>query len=1172
MSHQSTTNRPYHSLHASQPKTGEALVQTRGYTHLSQIGPATDLPTSSDSGLWRRVAQFQETAGIVSHYLFSKGGQYGHLDNYEESAVTDDKRSTSLAYLALQQTLAGLVPANLAMVANLLTSVGKPLDDRKLQLEEVVAFLSRAGKKRHTAPNKLVDAVQSQFITLLWNDLSHPPTVDLNPKHRFRKADGSDNNLTGDPLLGAANQPYSRSVRPVHPVPAHIAEPEDMFDAILRRPTGYEGFVPHPAHVSSLFFGFANIVIHDIFWTNNREEVKVPSKYHESGQDAEKGDAKNKKSSPWQNLTSSYASLDPLYGVSDKAQATIRDREQLGRGLLYNDTFASDRLLMMPPASCALLVLFSRNHNRIAKKLLELNERGNWKSDLSKLSEEELQEQDDEIFGTARHVNCGYYAGIILGDYLQAILNTTQADSDWSLNPRLPIKSIIGTTPKATGNSASVEFNTLYRWHAPISWSQTQWLESTFEKALPSRKWEEMDFSTLLKAIGILKNKLNADDKNADNPKVWKLSKREVRIPEVGPPVVESEGVYERDSESGKFRDEDLARILKDSTYEVAGAFGARHVPAVMRWIECQGMRTARDVWKLCTLNEFRAFIGLKEFETFQEWNSDPEIASAMEDLVGHPANIPLHVGLHGEEAKKPRLGSGVCLPYTISRAILSDAIALVRGDRFYTDNATADVMTNWGLADCQPDPQNGSLGGMLEKLIRENLPNQYAFNDCALLFPFIIPRHSYSVMQQISHQKALNYEIDPPIQPIIGYQQIHSGERTLVHELSDTPKVESQRMGMIVGLDHMNSNIKLVYKAVEQVMYHQDVKQYHDFIQSRIQACSSKRSPVSADETVDVLRDVANPLVSGWLAHVFGLIETGIHSQQLLLSALSDIYYYLTESPQISFKARTAARVAASGLTWQIKSHIQGCTPSQTVGGTIKKGASMVMMGALGALEETVKFVSSQDPGFKGGHGDTLAFYSTLTAENNAQVNPLSPDELAADCLRAISTLAFTIVNGTAYALDYLLPEVTKPDEVPRLRETLEEIVTGNDQVELREAISRHALEATRLGHWNESLRGMVFKTEDQNRTSRSQPIGIIDTDFRLDRGTSSYLRLLDVEGYCLSVFEHIVPIVISQILSLSQVRRAPGGQGKLGKLGIKGSISSIPTMHIRYDGTKSQ
>lgn len=95
-------------------------------------------------------------------------------------------------------------------------------------------------------------------------DLSHPPTVTLNPKHRFRTADGRDNNLTGLPLLGAAAQAYSRSVKPLHPVAPYIAEPEDMFDAILRRPAGYGGFIPHPAGISSLLFAFANIIIHDL--------------------------------------------------------------------------------------------------------------------------------------------------------------------------------------------------------------------------------------------------------------------------------------------------------------------------------------------------------------------------------------------------------------------------------------------------------------------------------------------------------------------------------------------------------------------------------------------------------------------------------------------------------------------------------------------------------------------------------------------------------------------------------------------------------------------------------------------------------------------------------------------------------------------------------------------
>lgn len=41
------------------------------------------------------------------------------------------------------------------------------------------------------------------------------------------------------------------------------------------------------------------------------------------------------------------------------AQLRIKD----GRGCLHPDTFAEDRLLLLPPGSAAILVLFNRNHN-----------------------------------------------------------------------------------------------------------------------------------------------------------------------------------------------------------------------------------------------------------------------------------------------------------------------------------------------------------------------------------------------------------------------------------------------------------------------------------------------------------------------------------------------------------------------------------------------------------------------------------------------------------------------------------------------------------------------------------------------------------------------------------------------------------------------------------------
>ena len=44
---------------------------------------------------------------------------------------------------------------------------------------------------------------------------------------------------------------------------------------------------------------------------------------------------------------------------------------------------------------------------------------------------------------------------------------------------------------------------------------------------------------------------------------------------------------------------------------------------------------------------------------------------------------------MQAEEAKKPMPGAGLCPGFTISRAILADAVALTRGDRFMTVDFT---------------------------------------------------------------------------------------------------------------------------------------------------------------------------------------------------------------------------------------------------------------------------------------------------------------------------------------------------------------------------------------------------------------------------------------------------------------------------------------------------
>jgi linoleate 10R-lipoxygenase len=129
-----------------------------------------------------------------------------------------------------------------------------------------------------------------------------------------------------------AGTPYARSIPSQRCLsPAALPPPELVFDTLLKR----DKFVEHPGGISSLFFAFADIIIHNIFNTSPNGWTT--------------------------NLASSYLDLSPLYGSSQEAVNSVRRLD--GTGRLHDDVFADPRLLNMPPAVGALLILFNRNHN-----------------------------------------------------------------------------------------------------------------------------------------------------------------------------------------------------------------------------------------------------------------------------------------------------------------------------------------------------------------------------------------------------------------------------------------------------------------------------------------------------------------------------------------------------------------------------------------------------------------------------------------------------------------------------------------------------------------------------------------------------------------------------------------------------------------------------------------
>ena len=103
-----------------------------------------------------------------------------------------------------------------------------------------------------------------------------------------------------------------------------------------------------------------------------------------------------------------------------------------------------------------------------------------------------------------------------------------------------------------------------------------------------------------------------------------------------------------------------------------------------MKAVEILSIEQARS-WKVATLNELRRFFKLTPHETFIEMNSNPDVAATLEALYDKVDNVELYPGVVAEAALPGTIGQGLCSGSTMSKAILLNIVALVRGDRYYT-------------------------------------------------------------------------------------------------------------------------------------------------------------------------------------------------------------------------------------------------------------------------------------------------------------------------------------------------------------------------------------------------------------------------------------------------------------------------------------------------------
>jgi hypothetical protein len=134
-------------------------------------------------------------------------------------------------------------------------------------------------------------------------------------------------------------------------------------------------------------------------------------------------------------------------------------------------------------------------------------------------------------------------------------------------------------------------------------------------------------------------------------------------------------------------------------------------------------------------------------------------VSEALKHLYDTPDDVELYPGLVVEDDKHPKLpGQGLCPSYTVSRGVLSDAVALVRGDRFYTTAFTPASLTNWGFQEVSSDNTIDN-GCVFYKLFLRALPNSYDPDSVYVHYPMTVPDEMKIILQGLEKDHMYNFE-----------------------------------------------------------------------------------------------------------------------------------------------------------------------------------------------------------------------------------------------------------------------------------------------------------------------------------------------------------------------------------------------------------------------------
>ncbi|KAF7536267.1 hypothetical protein G7054_g4653 [Neopestalotiopsis clavispora] len=400
------------------------------------------------------------------------------------------------------------------------------------------------------------------------------------------------------------------------------------------------------------------------------------------------------------------------------------------------------------------------------------------------------KKQDDDLFNTARLITCGMYIQISVHDYLRALMGFHQFNTNFTLDPRADFDQ--KKTSRGIGNQVTVEFNLLYRFHCAISRKDEDY---TIDYMKDAMHFKEADFkddkdslSIFMQRMGALKQKAAHDKERGKNdPEPWEVT---FGIPDPSGQDPANDTSGRRPSENGSdsgvsmsdyagaetskqrtappgapqhsrhfarnkitnlFDDQQMVDELNSAMDDPLSNFGPRNVPRCLKAVEIMGIQQARR-WECGTLNDFRDFFGLPRHETFESVSKNVDIQDALRDLYEHPDKIELYPGIFCESDEYMGLDPGPSESSSaLWSAIFSDAITLVRSDRFYTVDWNTNSLTSWGMKEVTPNNEI-CKSSVFHRLIQRAFPGWFPNDTIRFFHPF------YTGKQNAMYAEAQGY------------------------------------------------------------------------------------------------------------------------------------------------------------------------------------------------------------------------------------------------------------------------------------------------------------------------------------------------------------------------------------------------------------------------------